>query len=268
MMFRLCVGVVAVQVDAKRIYREMYILRHMKHAEIIELRDVILPPSFDGFRDLYLVFEYVDTDLFKLIASPQFLTDEHIKVFMYQMLLGLKFVHSAHVVHRDMKPANILLNENCTLKICDFGLSRVVTQDPPPPAQQPVRMPQPSGADNDSKDSSGGKLACSPVKPSSLPPGVAAPGADGGVGHGTTAGQGQGQGQGDVETDLDDEPPQEATRTLKRQLTKHVVTRWYRAPELILLQDYNKAVDVWSVGCIMAELLSMQETSFPMSQVR
>lgn len=51
----------------------------------------------------FQVFEYVDTDLFKLIASPQFLTDEHIKVFMYQMLLGLKFVHSAHVVHRDMK---------------------------------------------------------------------------------------------------------------------------------------------------------------------
>lgn len=49
------------------------------------------------------MFEYVDTDLYKLIASPQFLTDEHIKVFMYQMLNGLKYVHSAHVIHRDMK---------------------------------------------------------------------------------------------------------------------------------------------------------------------
>lgn len=46
---------------------------------------------------------------------------------------------------------------------------------------------------------------------------------------------------------------------LTRQLTKHVVTRWYRAPELILLQPYTSAVDIWSIGCILAELLSMQE---------
>jgi mitogen-activated protein kinase 1/3 len=48
---------------------------------------------------------------------------------------------------------------------------------------------------------------------------------------------------------------------LKRQLTKHVVTRWYRAPELILIQPYTSAVDIWSLGCILAELLSMQEGS-------
>lgn len=48
---------------------------------------------------------------------------------------------------------------------------------------------------------------------------------------------------------------------LTRQLTKHVVTRWYRAPELILIQPYTAAVDIWSLGCILAELLSMQEGS-------
>ena len=48
---------------------------------------------------------------------------------------------------------------------------------------------------------------------------------------------------------------------MKRQLTKHVVTRWYRAPELILIQPYTSAVDIWSLGCILAELLSMQEGS-------
>lgn len=57
-------------------------------------------------------------------------------------------------------------------------------------------------------------------------------------------------------------------RTLKRQLTKHVVTRWYRAPELILLQNYSSAVDVWSLGCIFAELLSMQKESVPQYQDR
>lgn len=51
----------------------------------------------------FQVFEFVDTDLYKLIGSPQFLTDEHIKLFMYQLLVGLKYIHSAHVIHRDMK---------------------------------------------------------------------------------------------------------------------------------------------------------------------
>ena len=50
---------------------------------------------------------------------------------------------------------------------------------------------------------------------------------------------------------------------MTRQLTKHVVTRWYRAPELILIQPYTSAVDIWSLGCILAELLSMQEGSVP-----
>ncbi|CAN0481820.1 unnamed protein product, partial [Laminaria digitata] len=49
------------------------------------------------------VFEFVDTDLYKLIRSPQFLTDEHVKLFLYKMLVGLKYVHSAHVIHRDIK---------------------------------------------------------------------------------------------------------------------------------------------------------------------
>jgi mitogen-activated protein kinase 1/3 len=55
---------------------------------------------------------------------------------------------------------------------------------------------------------------------------------------------------------------------LTRQLTKHVVTRWYRAPELILIQPYSSAVDIWSLGCILAELLSMQEGNCPSYQDR
>ena len=49
---------------------------------------------------------------------------------------------------------------------------------------------------------------------------------------------------------------------MKRELTGHVVTRWYRAPEIILLEkDYGPAIDIWSVGCIFAELLSMMKES-------
>jgi len=57
-------------------------------------------------------------------------------------------------------------------------------------------------------------------------------------------------------------PPPPPKRGLTRQLTKHVVTRWYRAPELILVQPYTSAVDIWSLGCILAELLSMQEGNY------
>lgn len=53
-------------------------------------------------------------------------------------------------------------------------------------------------------------------------------------------------------------------KNIKRELTGHVVTRWYRAPELILLEkEYGPAIDVWSVGCIFAELLGMMKESAP-----
>ena len=59
----------------------------------------------------------VDTDLYKLIMSPQYLTTEHIQTFLYQILVALKYIHSFSVIHRDLKPANILLNEDCSLKV-------------------------------------------------------------------------------------------------------------------------------------------------------
>ncbi|CAD7939834.1 unnamed protein product [Amoebophrya sp. A120] len=68
----------------------------------------------------------------------------------------------------------------------------------------------------------------------------------------------------DPQSIMDDEPRQSKNRTLKRQLTGHVVTRWYRAPELILLQEnYNEQIDIWSLGCIFAELLGMVKENIP-----
>jgi len=192
--------------------REIHILRRLRgHRCIINLLDVVQPPTddLDDFHDLYLVFEYVDTDLYKLIMSPQYLTTEHIQTFLYQMLTGLKYIHSFSVIHRDLKPANILLNEDCSLKICDFGLARIVNCSPEDDAQ--------SSTDKTTDTQDTKRI------PQSF---------------GT--------------------PPK---MRLKRQLTKHVVTRWYRAPELILIQPYTSAVDIWSLGCILAELLSMQEGS-------
>uniref|UniRef100_K3WG42 Mitogen-activated protein kinase n=1 Tax=Globisporangium ultimum (strain ATCC 200006 / CBS 805.95 / DAOM BR144) TaxID=431595 RepID=K3WG42_GLOUD len=218
------------EIDCKRLYREIYILRHLSHPQVITLLDVIPPENYESFSDLYLVFEFVDTDLHKLIMSPQYLTIRHIQVFLYQLLCGLKYIHSANVIHRDMKPANILLNEDCTLMICDFGLSRVMESD-----LSMEELAKHLYSPKDAKSPTTPSDATSPGSASSTPSSSSANG---------------------------DAPK------FRRQLTKHVVTRWYRAPELILLQDYSFAVDMWSVGCIFAELLSMQVESCPRYQER
>ncbi len=66
----------------------------------------------------------MEADLHQIIRSEQPLTDAHYQYFIFQVLRGLKFIHSAHVVHRDLKPGNLLVNADCELKICDFGLAR------------------------------------------------------------------------------------------------------------------------------------------------
>ncbi|TYZ59700.1 hypothetical protein PybrP1_007917 [[Pythium] brassicae (nom. inval.)] len=68
------------EIDCKRLYREIYILRHLSHPQVIHLVDVIPPENYDSFSDLYLVFDFLDTDLHKLIMSPQYLTIRHIQI--------------------------------------------------------------------------------------------------------------------------------------------------------------------------------------------
>ena len=76
-----------------------------------------------------MITELLQSDLHKIIVSPQHLSADHIKVFLYQILRGLKYLHSARILHRDIKPGNLLVNSNCVLKICDFGLARVEEPD-------------------------------------------------------------------------------------------------------------------------------------------
>src|ERR1700761_6268349 len=77
-------------------------------------------------RSLTLV-ELMECDLAAIIRSGQPLTDAHFQSFIYQILCGLKYIHSANVLHRDLKPGNLLVNADCELKICDFGLARGYT---------------------------------------------------------------------------------------------------------------------------------------------
>ena len=83
-----------------------------------------MPKSREDFNEIYVVSELMETDLAQIIKSNQPLTDDHVQFFLYQILRGLKYVHSAGIYHRDLKPRNLLVNSNCDLKICDFGLSR------------------------------------------------------------------------------------------------------------------------------------------------
>ena len=126
--------------------------RQMNHQNIIGLVDVMSPilvekpdfltnpPCLDTasrkrrtreLGDLYLVFDFVDTDLSKIFKSDQYMLMGHVQFILYQLLLGIKHIHTASVIHRDIKPANILIScVDCSVKIADFGLARVVAPEP------------------------------------------------------------------------------------------------------------------------------------------
>ncbi|XP_022980472.1 mitogen-activated protein kinase 19-like [Cucurbita maxima] len=161
--------------DAVRILREVKLLRLLRHPDIVDIKHIMLPPSKKEFKDIYVVFELMESDLHQVIKANDDLTREHHQFFLYQMLRALKFMHTANVYHRDLKPKNILANANCKLKVCDFGLARAAFSDVP-----------------------------------------------------TTI-----------------------------FWTDYVATRWYRAPELCgsFCSKYTPAIDIWSIGCIFAEVL-------------
>eukprot|EP01063_Lacrimia_lanifica_P022904 TRINITY_DN3041_c0_g2_i1.p1 TRINITY_DN3041_c0_g2~~TRINITY_DN3041_c0_g2_i1.p1 ORF type:complete len:505 (+),score=231.15 TRINITY_DN3041_c0_g2_i1:88-1602(+) len=108
---------------AKRILREIKLLGHFDNENIVGLRNLITPASRD-FKEFFIVMDLMETDLKSVFKSGQKMTNAHVQYFLYQILRALKQIHAAGVIHRDITPANILVNINCDLKICDFGLAR------------------------------------------------------------------------------------------------------------------------------------------------
>eukprot|EP00127_Corallochytrium_limacisporum_P006197 Clim_evm14s221 gene=Clim_evmTU14s221 len=112
-------------VHGKRTFRELKLLRSIHHENIINLRDLFTTQStLENFSDVYIVTDLMGADLNEIIKYNQ-LTEEQVQFFVYQALRGLKYIHSAGIIHRDLKPSNIAVNENCDLKILDFGLARI-----------------------------------------------------------------------------------------------------------------------------------------------
>ncbi|XP_052544197.1 cyclin-dependent kinase 3 [Tympanuchus pallidicinctus] len=149
--------------------REISLLKELKHPNIVRLLDVV-----HSQKKLYLIFEYLSQDLKKYIDSTQ--TGEFplslAKNYLFQLLQGVSFCHSHRVIHRDLKPQNLLINEAGAIKLADFGLAR-------------------------------------------------------------------------------------AFGVPLRTYTHEVVTLWYRAPEILLgCKYYSTAVDMWSIGCIFAEMVT------------
>ena len=153
------------------IAREIMILRRLDHPNIMKLEGIIASRNSNS---MYFVFDYMEHDLEGLCSSPDIkFTEAQIKCYMQQLLLGVEHCHLRGIMHRDIKAANILVNNKGVLKIADFGLANIVT-------------------------------------------------------------------------------PRN-----KNQLTSRVVTLWYRAPELLMgSTSYSVSIDLWSVGCVFAEILT------------
>ena len=156
--------------------REVSILRSLRSPYIVELSEVVHSEPSPGSPVLFLVFEFLDHDLKQFMCTKygkgNGMEPQLAKEFCFQILLGLRYCHSNSIMHRDLKPQNLLIDvKTATIKIADFGLGRVY----------------------------------------SLP---------------------------------------------VNKYTHEVVTLWYRAPEILLgTKFYSTGVDVWSVGCILAEMI-------------
>eukprot|EP00760_Papus_ankaliazontas_P035062 PhM_4_TR7601/c0_g1_i2/m.59891/K19603/MAPK15; mitogen-activated protein kinase 15 len=120
--------------DAQRTFREVMFLHALKHDNIVKLINV---HRAENDKDLYLVFEFMETDLHSVIRV-NILEDIHKQFITYQLLKTMYYMHSGALLHRDMKPSNLLLNTECFMKVADFGLARSIVSLTDASAAKPV----------------------------------------------------------------------------------------------------------------------------------
>lgn len=101
--------------------REISLLKELDHENIVGLKEIVY---YEG--KLYLVFEFLNQDLKRYMetAPPSGMSLRHVKSFLEQMIKGVNFCHSHRILHRDLKPQNLLISVDGTLKLADFGLAR------------------------------------------------------------------------------------------------------------------------------------------------
>jgi len=175
-------------VHCKRILREVAILSHLRHPNVVRIYDLPKPVQVDKFDVLYFIMERCDTDLRKLCHNSAGVSLEQARKLAYGLLKGCKYLHAAGIYHRDLKPANCLVNRDCSVKICDFNLAVSV---------------------------------------------------------------------GSLKRQEERSRKRGSKHQLRRSLTAHVATRWYRPPEVLLQLEYSEKMDVWSAGCIIAEVFQL-----------
>ena len=100
-----------------RILREIRLLKFLNHENIIQIQDLFPAVSLKSLESIYIVTEFMSSDLMQIIHSNNVLEEDQIIYILFQILSALKYLHSANILHRDLKPSNILINEDCLIKI-------------------------------------------------------------------------------------------------------------------------------------------------------
>ena len=98
-----CINVFRCKAVAVRTLREVRLLRLLDHDNIIKVNRVEINEDIESFRNIYIFFDLMETDLAEIIQSPQQLKKDHISFFTYQILSAMKYLHESGVVHRDLK---------------------------------------------------------------------------------------------------------------------------------------------------------------------
>jgi serine/threonine protein kinase len=180
---------------SKEVLREILIMMNFSHPHIVKYNSVFVHKC-----QVVIEMEFCISSLsnvIKKISKPFYIGQ--VKKIVRSIALGIKFLHDHDIIHRDIKPGNIFIDENCVVKIGDFGSARISPQ-----------QKKENEVEEKKKGSVGGK-----------------------------------------------------EKKEKRPLTPGVGTKWYKAPEIIFGgKHYDKSVDIWSFGCLMAEMFLL-EPLFP-----